>query len=264
MTANLHEEIEKQQRFPWTRSVHYRNYNSFLAAFQIQEVLKHARGESLLDLACGDGTLTEMLAPHFGRVVGVDASAGQIKLARERLPKVTFCQSLLEELDLAEKFDVITMLLVLEHVIDPVSALRGAARNLHPNGQLFVHVPNANAINRKIAVHMGTLKTCEELSPFDINVAGHRRSYTLQTLQTDFALAGLKVVATGGVFFKMLSTPQMDWLLKNGPWEEGGFGWGRVGAEPKDWRSEFCRACYEIGLERPEDCNVIYAVGSLQ
>jgi hypothetical protein len=58
----------------------------------------------------------------------------------------------------------------------------------------------------------------------------------------------------------MLSTPQMDWFLKNGLWEEGGFGWGRVGSEKKDWRKEFCRACYEIGKERPEDCNVIYAV----
>jgi 2-polyprenyl-3-methyl-5-hydroxy-6-metoxy-1,4-benzoquinol methylase len=263
MTASLQEEIEKQQRFPWTRSVHYRNYNSFLAGFQIQEVLRHARGGSLLDLACGDGTLTQMLAPHFRRVVGVDASADQIKRARERLPYVTFHQSLLEDLNLAENFDVITMLLVLEHVIDPVAALRGAARNLSPDGRLFVHVPNANAINRKIAVRMGTLETCEELSPFDIQVAGHRRSYTLQTLQEEFARARLKVVATGGVFYKMLSTPQIDWLLTNGPWEEGGYGWGRVGAEPKDWRSEFCRACYEIGLERPEDCNVIYAVGSL-
>lgn len=264
MTAYLQEEIEKQQRFPWTRSVHYRNYNSFLAAYQIQEVLKHAHGNSLLDLACGDGTLTQMLAPHFHRIVGVDASADQIKLASERLPEVTFRQSLLEDLDLGEKFDAITMLLVLEHVMDPIAALHGAARNLTPDGRLFVHVPNANAINRKIAVRMGTLETCEELSPFDLNIAGHRRSYTLQTLQKHFALAGLKVVATGGVFYKMLSTPQMEWLLKNGPWEEGGFGWGRVGAEPKDWRAEFCRACYEIGLERPEDCNVIYAVGSLQ
>lgn len=61
----------------------------------------------------------------------------------------------------------------------------------------------------------------------------------------------------------MLSTPQIDWLLTHGPWEEGGYGWGRVGAEKeKNWRWEFCRACYEYGKQHPEECNVIYACGT--
>lgn len=263
MTATMSKELENQQRFSWARSVNHADYNSYLGHYQIKEVLRHKCGRSLLDLACGDGLLTQMMLPAFQRVVGVDASAAHLERARKRLPQVEFRQSLLEDLNLGEKFDTITMLMVLEHVIDPEAALRGAARNLSDGGRLIVHVPNAHAINRKIAVRMGTLETCEELSPFDLNIAGHRRSYTLQTLQEEFARAGLKVIATGGVFYKMLSTPQIDWFLKNGPWDEGGFGWGRVGAEPRDWRSEFCRACYEIGLERPEDCNVIYAVGSL-
>jgi hypothetical protein len=149
---------------------------------------------------------------------------------------------------------------ILEHVIDPVFVLQKAASFLNEGGKLIVHVPNAHAINRKIAVLMGTLETCEELSPFDIDVAGHRRYYTLTSLESDIVKAGLKIEATGGVFFKTLSTPQMDWFLNNGLWEEGGFGWGRVGGEKRDWRAEFCRACYEIGKERPEDCNIIYAV----
>lgn len=262
MTAGSTTELENQQRFPWARSVTNADYNSFLGYYQVQEVLRHARGESLLDLACGDGLLTQLMASRFRRVVGVDASAIHLERARNVLPSVEFRQALLEDLDLAEKFDTVTMLMVLEHVIDPIAALRGAARNLSADGRLIVHVPNAAAINRKIAVRMGSLKTCEELSPFDINVVGHRRSYSLKSLREDFMRAGLKVIATGGVFYKMLSTPQIDWLLKNGPWEENAFGWGRVGAEPRDWRAEFCRACYEIGLERPEDCNVIYAVGT--
>jgi hypothetical protein len=68
---------------------------------------------------------------------------------------------------------------------------------------------------------------------------------------------------TGGVFYKTMSTPQMDWFLKNGPWKEGGFGWGRVGGERKDWKAEFCRASYELGKKYPEDCNIIYACATL-
>ncbi|MGH8123532.1 MAG: class I SAM-dependent methyltransferase, partial [Rudaea sp.] len=225
---------------------------------------EHARGTRLLDMPCGDGTLTAMMSPHFDHVVGVDASQNQLALAKARLPRVEFRHALIEELDLDEKFDTITMLNVLEHVVDPVAALKKAATFMADDGILQIHVPNAQAVNRKIAVLMGTLTSCEELSPFDINVAGHRRSYDLPSLLRDIERSGLRPVATGGVFYKMLSTPQMDWFLKNGLWETGGFGWGRVGSEPRDWKNEFCRACYEYGNMHPEDCNVIYVCATLR
>jgi hypothetical protein len=38
----------------------------------------------------------------------------------------------------------------------------------------------------------------------------------------------IKVKKTCGIFYKMLSTAQMDRFLKNGLWEDGGFGWGRA------------------------------------
>lgn len=253
------EELALQETFVWERSVDFSDYNGVLGYWQAQACIKHARGSSLLDMPCGDGLLTEILASRFQRVVGVDASLSHLIKARQRLPKVEFHHNLIEELDVDEQFDTVTMLNVLEHVADPVEVLRKAASLLSNDGTLIVHVPNAYAVNRRLAVLMGTLETCEELSPFDINVAGHRRSYTLKTLKADIEKAGLRITATGGVFYKMLSTPQMDWFLKNGLWQEGGFGWGRVGEEKsKDWKAEFCRACYELGKQQPEDCNIVY------
>lgn len=253
-------EKDLQQTLPWARSSVFEAYNIVLGRYQATACLEHARGRSLLDVPCGDGTLTSLLAPRFERVVGVDASGVHLEKARALLPAVEFHEALLEEFDTGERFDTITMINVLEHVIDPIEALRHMAGLLADDGILIVHVPNAQAINRRLAVEMGTLTECEELSPFDIEVLGHRRSYSLPTLCADMGRVGLKIEATGGVFLKMLSTPQMDWFLKNGPWEEGGFGWGRVGAEDeKDWRAEFCRASYELGKQHPEDCNVIYA-----
>jgi hypothetical protein len=151
------------------------------------------------------------------------------------------------------------MLNILEHVVDPIGILQKAASLLEDEGVILVHVPNAFAVNRRLAVLMGTLTECEELSPFDIEIVGHRRSYSLKSLCADINMAGLKIAKTGGVFYKSLSTPQMDWFLKNGPWEEAGFGWGRVGGIQKDWKAEFCRASYEPGKQHPEDCNIIYA-----
>ena len=257
--AELANEKRRQESFPWQRSKYHTDYNSVLAHYKVVSCLEHARGNSLLDLACGDGLMTEMFAQHFERVVGVDASAQHIAEARKRVPRARFVENLIEELDLEERFSSVFLLDVLEHVVDPVSLLRKAASFLEKDGILVAHVPNCMAVNRQIAVLMGTLKSCDELSPFDIQIAGHRRSYDISSLRSDAAAAGLQVVNSGGIFYKMLSTPQIDWFLKNGLWEEGGFGWGRVGAEKqKDWKAEFCRACYEFGKTRPEDCNIVF------
>jgi 2-polyprenyl-3-methyl-5-hydroxy-6-metoxy-1,4-benzoquinol methylase len=253
------EEKSRQEAFPWARAAVYGNYNAVLGAYQAKSCLEHARGESLLDLPCGDGLLTSHLAGRFRRVVGVDASSKHLAEARLRLPGAEFHESLIEEFRTEERFGTITMLNILEHVVDPVEVLSKTSSLLEEGGVLVIHVPNAEAVNRRLAVLMGTLESCEELSPFDIHVAGHRRSYTMDTLVADVEAAGLRMQATGGVFYKSLSTPQMDWFLENGPWAEGGFGWGRVGAEPRDWREEFCRASYELGKNCPRDCNIIYA-----
>jgi 2-polyprenyl-3-methyl-5-hydroxy-6-metoxy-1,4-benzoquinol methylase len=254
-----HGEKDLQETFSWARSQVFSSYNLILGQYQAKACLENSRGSSLLDMPCGDGALTAMLAPRFSRVVGVDASSKHLDLAKAALPGAEFHEALIEDFETLERFSTVTMINVLEHVIDPVLVLKKAASLLEKDGILLVHVPNAQAVNRRLAVLMGTLTSCEELSPFDIHVAGHRRSYSLQTLLSDVKEAGLKVERTGGVFYKSFSTPQIDWFLKNGPWEEGGFGWGRVGGEAKDWRAEFCRASYELGKDRPEDCNIIYA-----
>lgn len=253
------EEKFRQEQFPYSRSEYFAEYNSVLGYYEALSCIENAHGESLLDLACGDGVLTEIFAQHFKKVVGVDASSKHLADARKRLPGVEFHEALIEELNIKEKFDNVFLLNLLEHVVDPVAILQKSASFLKENGTLIVHVPNAHAMNRRIAVLMGTLKSCEELSPYDVNVVGHRRSYTLQSLQEDVVKANLRVTKTGGIFFKMLSFAQMNWFLENGLWKEGGFGWGREGESRKDWKDLFCKACYEIGKERPEDCNLIYA-----
>lgn len=256
---SLENEKNLQEEFTWARSQVFSDYNSVVGHYQALACLEHAKGDSLLDMPCGDGTLTALMAPKFKRVVGLDASSKHLELAKKALPDAELHEGLIEEFSPSERFDTITMINVLEHVVDPVGVLQKAAGLLNENGVLIVHVPNAQAINRRLAVLMGTLTECEELSPFDINVAGHRRSYSMPTFCADIQAAGLKIQSTGGVFYKMMSTPQIDWFLKNGLWETGGFGWGRVGGPQKDWKAEFCRASYELGKQHPEDCNIIYA-----
>ncbi len=255
----MEDEIKRQESFKWDRDGAFSTYTQILGYFLAESVLENARKSKLLDLACGDGLLTTKFQGFFDRIVGVDASKYHIKKARERCPNIEFHVSLLENFETYEKFNTITMIDIIEHVVDPIEALKAASSHLAIDGILLVFAPNALGVNRRIAKIMGTLIDEYELSPFDINVAGHRRSYDRHLLIKEVESAGLKVINSGGVFYKMLSTPQIDFLLRKGLWEGGGHGWGRVGMEKsKDWCFEFCRACYIYGKEHPDETNNIY------
>lgn len=256
---SIKDEKMLQETFVWSRSKFHSEYNAYLAKYKVKSCLENKRGDSILDIACGDGLMTEMMSSHFTRVVGVDANGQHLSEAKKRLPNAKFIESLIEDVEFEDKFDTVTMLDLLEHVEDPILVLKKAASFLSENGVLIVHVPNAHAINRRLSVKMGTLTHCEELTPFDLDIAGHRRSYDMETFCNDIKSAELQIINTGGIFYKILSTAQMDWFLKNGLWNSGEFGWGRVGGSEEDWKSEFCRASYELGKEQPEDCNIIFA-----
>ena len=240
---------------PWERGQFYKAYENVLGQYIVKSTLEHIKLPSLLDIACGNGLITSQLAGPFNRVVGLDASSAHIKKAKESYPDIEFVHALAEEYESEEKFSTVTVLNLLEHVIDPVGLLKTLTNYLAKDGVLIVNVPNALAVNRRIAKLMGSLESEYELSPFDINIAGHRRSYDMNLFTKEIKDARSRVIHCGGVFYKMLSSPQLNWLLEEGPWEEGGFGWGRVGAEKsKDWRQAFCNACYEYGNDHPGEC----------
>lgn len=66
---NIGQEKRRQQTLPYDRS-EFSGYNSILSHFQAESVIENAQGDTLLDLACGDGTITSMLSSKVNRVEG--------------------------------------------------------------------------------------------------------------------------------------------------------------------------------------------------
>ena len=130
----------------------------------------------------GDGTLSTMLASKFKQVVGTDASGKYLALAKLTPPNAELHEALIKDFATTERFNTIKVIKILEHVVDSIQVLRKAVRSLIEEGVLLIHVPNAIAINRHLAVLLGTLTECEELSPFDIHVVGYHRLYSPATL----------------------------------------------------------------------------------
>jgi SAM-dependent methyltransferase len=102
-------------------------------------------GLDLLDVGCGPGTITVDLAARVapGRVVGLDAAAAPLTEARAAAERagvaVTFQVGDVYALDLPDdSFDVVHAHQVLQHLTDPVAALREMARVCRPGGLIAV------------------------------------------------------------------------------------------------------------------------------
>jgi ubiquinone/menaquinone biosynthesis C-methylase UbiE len=97
-------------------------------------------GAHVLDVGCGPGTITVDIARRVapGRVVGVDASPAVIEQARrdaEGVATLEFATGDAYTLDLPDaSFDVVHAHQVLQHVPDPVGALREMRRLCKPDG----------------------------------------------------------------------------------------------------------------------------------
>ncbi|XP_034549999.1 putative methyltransferase DDB_G0268948 [Notolabrus celidotus] len=94
--------------------------------------------ELAVDVGCGSGQGTVLLAKHFSSVVGTDISPAQLELALQHAkePNVTYRQSVAEELALADSsVDLMTSMSSF-HWFDRPRFLKEAHRVLKPRGCL--------------------------------------------------------------------------------------------------------------------------------
>jgi len=100
--------------------------------------------ETLVDLGTGTGVLLETLSHKAERVIGVDAAAEMLDVARGHstrrgLKNVDLRLGTLEHLPLPDgEADVMVANMVLHHVAHPPDALREARRGLRNDGRLLV------------------------------------------------------------------------------------------------------------------------------
>jgi 2-polyprenyl-3-methyl-5-hydroxy-6-metoxy-1,4-benzoquinol methylase len=201
------------------------------------------RGPKALQMGCFHGDLTVNLAAAYRDLTVVDAAESFLERTRERVPvRVRFARSLFERWRPAERFDAIFLVHTLEHVIDPVTVLARAGEWLAEGGRLFVVVPNGSAASRQIAVKMGVIPELGALTRSDVQ-HGHRRTYFMDTLERDVRGAGLRAIATGGVFFKPLANFQLDALAGTALVTEA-----------------YMEGCYELGKRYPDLCASVFVV----
>ena len=134
-----------------------------------------------LDIGSSSGEFVYLMHTLGFQAKGIEPHAGYTTYARDMLGidvnNVTLQDGLAAEA--AGSFDLISMFHVLEHLPEPISALRSVGEKLKPEGQLYIEVPNA-------------VRLC---SPNYMFFKAHTLYFTGNTLRNMLEIAGFKVVA---------------------------------------------------------------------
>lgn len=108
-------------------------------------VLKQLNGKSLLEIGCGNGGMTRLIAPHVEKLTALDISAPSIQMVEDMsLPNVTTVVGLLENIEIDTKFDQIVMSEVIEHLRDPLTSITKAFTLLKNGGEFILTTPNGH------------------------------------------------------------------------------------------------------------------------
>ncbi|MDY6945135.1 MAG: class I SAM-dependent methyltransferase [Pseudomonadota bacterium] len=139
----------------YNRMIHYSQH------LALRPWLDIAAGTRVLDVGCGVGRWSTLLAGRGGIVTGMDLSPTMIAEAQRRATdqcvadRCRFLVQDLAQLDAGEKFDLIIGVTVLQHILDPDSlrsAVQRMAEHLAPGGRMVL----LEAAPASIAQHCDT------------------------------------------------------------------------------------------------------------
>ena len=117
-------------------------YRRHLAVYEW--IAARVAGAVVLDMACGEGYGSEVLARNAANVVGVDGNPEAHEHARLRYtrPNLSFRWGAVETFGEPETYDAVVFLQTIEHVVDPPAVLAHFGRVLKPGGAAYVSTPN--------------------------------------------------------------------------------------------------------------------------
>jgi 2-polyprenyl-6-hydroxyphenyl methylase/3-demethylubiquinone-9 3-methyltransferase len=158
-------------------------------------------GKRAIDVGCGAGLLAEPLARLGASVTGIDAAPENVAVARAHAERqnlaIDYRAVGVETLD--QRFDLVTCMEVIEHVVDPAAFVRGLAHVLAPGGLLILSTPNRTALSR-----LAMIGLAEGLGRIPKGTHDWNKFLTPEETTALLATAGLRVTDTAGIAFSPL------------------------------------------------------------
>jgi len=158
--------------------------------FEVQKRVMLPDTGKMLDIGCGNGAMLQSFSDLYPNWELAGHELHDIYQETVlRIPRVlNFYTGTLEEIE--ERFDVITLMHVMEHITTPYEFLEAAKNLLTENGMLLIQVPDYAS------------------NPFDLIVVDHASHFTQATLDYMAQRAGFEIVQ------------QASHLLNNKEWTQ--------------------------------------------
>ena len=156
-------------------------YNSIYGS-GLQLISKKKKSGKLLDLGCSGGFFLDIAKRHSWKTFGIEINKKEFSIASKKNHKIWNKELL--KLDKKEKFDVITMWDVFEHIKDPHKILYQIKKRLNKKGLVFLQIPNSNSIAAKIL-----REECNMFDPIE-----HVNLYNLPSLKKLFLISKFKII----------------------------------------------------------------------
>ena len=164
----------------------------------------------VLELGLGHGFSTNIFAEHFKKHLVLEGSQAVINNFKKNFSdcKADIIKTYFEDFKSNLRFDAIIMGFVLEHVSDPAKILNMYKKFLAPSGKVFIAVPNAEVLNRRLGYIAGMLSDMHQLSENDL-LLGHKRFYTVNSIAEQIYESGYEIEKMEGIYLKPFTTEQI-------------------------------------------------------
>jgi len=182
----------------------------------INDLVDHNLINSILDFGCGNGEMLEVLRSTFEiEIMGLEPE----NVARTQAQKRGFnvLSSISEFVKNSQKFDLITLFHVVEHLYEPLDILNELKKILNAGGILAIETPNSQDA-------LISLYECDSFRNFTY-WSHHPYLYSNKSLEILLNSAGFEMLFNTGVQRYSLDN-HLYWLSKNKP---GGHNvWGNL------------------------------------
>ena len=118
---------------------------------------KKIKDLNILDLGCGGGLVCEPLARLGANVTGIDFVKQNIEVAKqhayENKLKINYSKQDLNNLKLKNKFDIIIVFEVIEHLENIPIFIKNIKSHLKINGKILISTINRNIFSKILAIY---------------------------------------------------------------------------------------------------------------
>ena len=185
-----------------------------------EEQRNRGRKLEVLDVGCGDGTVSRLFLEAGHSVFGVDIVPEFVSRAIERGVKAQTADVAADGLPFLEgDMDVIYAGALIEHLYDPESFLRECRRVLKEDGMLLLTTPNIGSLTSRLRMLFGRSPKFYA-SALGWEFGGHIRMFTGRTLRRLVEENGFRVeeMTSNVVSFIPTEHTRRPWSVRLGRW----------------------------------------------